>query len=79
MSGSSQASAAFGAQTRVVRLAAGAQPAWYKIGDGTPTADANSALLPANWIEYVTVQPGQKVAVLQAGTAGSFSIVELEQ
>src|SRR5262245_27302750 len=40
LSGASQATAAFGAQTYQVRVAAGAQPAFIKIDDGTPTAAA---------------------------------------
>ena len=49
----SAASAAFGAQTYEFRIAATAA-AFYKIGVGTPTAAATDALLPLNWVEYVT-------------------------
>jgi len=31
--------------------------------------------MPANFVDYFTVTPGQKCAVLQAGTAGVVSIV----
>jgi len=77
LSGTSQASAAFGSQTYSIRIAAGDQPAYFKIGDGTPTATASDALLPAGSVDYLTVSPGQKIAVLQAGTAGSLSVSEL--
>lgn len=77
MSGSSQATSAFGAQTRMVRVATGAQPAYINIGDGTPTAANTDPLMPANTIDYFTVTPGQKAAVLQAGTAGTISITEM--
>jgi hypothetical protein len=77
LSGSSQQSAAFGAQTRAIRIATGAQPAWFAIGT-SPTAAATDNLIPATWVEDVVVTPGQKIAVLQAGTAGSLSVTELD-
>lgn len=77
LSGTSQASAAFGSQTRQIRVAAADQPAYIKIGDGTPTATASDALMPAGTVDYFTVTPGQKIAVLQAGTAGSLSVSEM--
>jgi hypothetical protein len=77
LSGTSQASASFGGQTRQVRVATGGQPAFIKIDDGTPTAAATDPLMPANWVDYFTVNPGQKIAVLQAGTAGTLSVTEM--
>jgi hypothetical protein len=77
MSGSSQATAAFGSQTYQVRVATEAQPAFVKIDDGTPTATASDVLVGANQIDYFTVTPGQKLAVLQAGTAGRLSVTEV--
>lgn len=78
LSGSSQATATFGPQTYQVRIATSAQPAWFKIGDGTPVADtASSHLIGTNIVEYVTCTPGQKCAVLQAGTAGSLTVTEM--
>ena len=77
LSGTSQATAAFGSQTRQIRVATAGQPAYVNIGDGTPTATADNVLIPANWVEYFTVTPGQKAAVLQAGTAGALSVTEM--
>lgn len=77
LSGTSQASSAFGAQTRQVRVATADQPAYVVIGDGTPTATSSGALIPAGWVDYFTVTPGQKIAVLQAGTAGALSVTEM--
>ena len=77
LSGTSQASASFGGQTRQVRVATGGQPAYIKIDDGTPTAAATDPLMPANWVDHFTVNPGQKIAVLQAGTAGTLSVTEM--
>jgi hypothetical protein len=76
MSGTSQATAAVGSQTRAVRLATGAQPAYFLIGSD-PTAAATSHLLGTNCVDYVAINPGEKVAVLQGGTAGTISITEL--
>lgn len=76
MSGSSQATAAFGAQTYRVRVATGAQPAYIVFGT-TPTAANTDSLVGANIVDYFDVTPGQKAAVLQAGTAGTVTVTEL--
>jgi hypothetical protein len=75
-SAGSQATAAFGAQTYQVRVATNAQPAFIKIGDGTPTASSGDVLMPANCWDYFTVTPGQKLAAVHAGTPGSLSVTE---
>jgi hypothetical protein len=72
-SGSSVASTAFGAQTHQIRICASAA-VQYRVGDGTPTAETTDTLLPANWVEYVTVTPGQRLAAI--GTA-TVSITEI--
>jgi hypothetical protein len=72
----SAATAAFGAQTYQIRVAANVAT-FVTVGDGTPTATTNSALLPAGQIDYFTVTPGQKVAALGQGAAGSVSITEM--
>ena len=77
MSGASQATAAFGSETFQIRVATETQPAFVEIGDGAPTASSSSMLLGANQVDYFTVTPGQKAAVLQAGTAGKVSITEM--
>lgn len=75
-SGSSQQSAAFGAQTRQVRVCAISNACYVSIG-GNPTATANSVLLPVGRPEYFTVTPGQKLATLQNTGAGTLSITEM--
>ena len=82
--GASAASAAFGSQIYWIRVASVGVPSAtldgvrIKVGDGTPVADANSALLPLNWVEIVAVTPGQKIAVLGNNTGtGSVSVTEL--
>lgn len=44
----------------------------YRIYDSTGTATATTAdpFLPANWVEYVTVSPGQKISAIKAATGG---------
>jgi hypothetical protein len=73
----SVASAAFGASTYQVRIAATA-PAFYRVGVGTPTAAATDALLPLNWVEYVTVSPSEKIAFFSP-TIQTISVVEIAQ
>src|SRR5512139_1080817 len=81
--GASNASSAFGSQTYWIRVAVqGAISATsgvrINVGDGTPTAASTSPLLPVNWVEYIAVSPGQKIAVLGNDTVtGTLSVVEL--
>jgi hypothetical protein len=78
LSGTSSATSTFSAQTYQVRIATSAQPAWVKIGDGTPVCDSTSGfLVGANVVDYHTVTPGQKAAFVQAGSAGQISITEM--
>jgi hypothetical protein len=75
----SQATAAFGAQTYQIRVATGATVAFIKVGDGTPTATTtgDSALLPANTIDYFCVTPGQKAAVIGSAGSNQVSVTEM--
>jgi hypothetical protein len=76
MSGSSQQTAAFGSGTYRVRIATNTQPAFFALGSN-PTATTSSNVQGINVVDYVTVNPGEKVAVLQAGTAGTITVTEL--
>lgn len=67
--GSTAITNAFGAQTRQVRLVANSA-CNFKIGDGVQTAAATDPFLPANWYEYVTVTPGQRISAIKAATGG---------
>lgn len=71
----SQQSSAFASQTHQVRLAAN-QATYVKFA-GNPTATTSDVLMPANTIDYFTVNPGEKVAVLALSTTGIISIVEM--
>jgi hypothetical protein len=69
--GASSAAAAnpFGAQTRQIRIVANTA-CNVQIGDGAATATAASPFLPANWVEYVMVTPGELIAAIEAATNG---------
>jgi hypothetical protein len=81
--GTAAASAtAFGSQTRQIRVVANS--ACHYVIAGTPVATVTDAFLPANWVEYLTVNPGEKISAIQAatgglvtGTAGSLWVTEL--
>lgn len=81
--GASAASAAFGPETRAIRVCfpgAITATAGLRIAVGdNPTASITSALLPVNWVEYIKVTPGQKIAVLSNDTVtGTLSVIELD-
>lgn len=67
--GTAAASTAFSAQTRQIRVCANS--ACHIAFGAAPTADVTTAaLLPANWVEYITVTPGQKISAIRAATDG---------
>jgi hypothetical protein len=81
---SSAASAAFGTQTRYLRLCA--NTAVHYAVNASPTASTSTPYLPAHVIEIVKVTPGQKIAAIQAATAGldtetagTLSVTELSE
>lgn len=59
---------AFGVQTRQVRIVANSA-CHYQIS-GSPTATVADPFLPALWVEYVNVNPGEKISAIKAATAG---------
>jgi len=60
---------AFGTETFQIRLVSNSA-CHYAVGDGTQTASTASPFLPANFIEYVTVSPGQRISAIKAATNG---------
>src|SRR5712692_2748757 len=60
---------AFGAQTYQVRVVANSA-CHIKIGDGAQTATVSDPLLPASWVDVITVTPGQRIAAIRAATDG---------
>lgn len=63
-------------RTLYLRLASGATPFFYATGVN-PTATTSSALMPINWIDYIQISPGEKIAILGSAAANTASIVEL--
>jgi hypothetical protein len=75
-SGTSSQSSAVGSTTTIIRIAVN-QDTYVAFG-ASPTATSANMIMPAGAIEFFAVTPGvTKVAVLQVGTAGIASIVEL--
>ena len=74
---SSQQSAAFGAQTTIVRIAnASTSHLHYAVGANPTASNTTSAHLPINKIEYIEVSGGDKIAVI-APVATIFSVTEI--
>jgi hypothetical protein len=59
---------AFGSQTRRVRVVANS--ACHIAVAGTPVAVGTDPLLPANWVDHITVNPGEKISAIKAATGG---------
>jgi hypothetical protein len=60
---------AFGSQTHQLRLATDS-PCCYRIGDGVQTATVADPFLPTGVVEYVIVNPGQRISAIKAATNG---------
>lgn len=67
--GSVAISNAFGSQTYAIRVVADSA-CHIQIGDGAQTAATTSPFLPANWVEYIMVTPGQRISAIKAATHG---------
>ncbi len=61
----------FGVQTYLIRVVGNA-PLHIKIQDAavTTVATTTDPYLPANWPDFFTVTPGQKIATIRASTNG---------
>jgi|SRR3954471_8335739 hypothetical protein len=60
---------AFGPTTYQLRLVSNSA-CCYRIGDGAQTATTADNFLPANVVEYVIVNPGQRISAIKAATNG---------
>jgi hypothetical protein len=68
---------AFGNETYAVRLSATAAVRYRVVEAAGGTAVATDTLLPANWVEVITVTPGQKIAAIQEAAAGKLNVTEM--
>jgi hypothetical protein len=75
--GTAGQSAAFASGIHAIRICS-STAAYYKIG-GNPTATSSDTYLPADEIEYLIVNPGQKISFLQVSTGGTASISQLSK
>lgn len=73
---------AFGSQTKQIRVVANS--ACHILVSGAPTAATTDPFLPANWVEYISVNPGEKISAVRAATdglvtatSGTLSVTEL--
>lgn len=73
--GTAAQSAAFGAATDLVRLCASSL-CFYLVGANPTATTSNGSRLPADTVEYVRVNPGQKISVIRSASDGTLNIVE---
>ncbi len=59
---------AFGSQTNAVRIVCNA--ACHVLVGTTPVATVSDPFLPASFVEYINVNPGEKISAIQAATGG---------
>ena len=72
--GTAAVSNAVGANTRIVRLVATTD--CHVAISTNPTATTSSAYLPQGVVEYVRVNPGDKVSAIRRSQDGALNIVE---
>ena len=59
----------FGSSTYQLRLVANSA-CCFRIGDGAQTATTSDPFLPANVVQHVIVNPGQRISAMKAATNG---------
>ena len=64
-----------GAGTRMVRVTL--STAGHVAIGVTPVASTSTAYMPANWPEYFTINPGEKVSALQVAAGGNLHVTEV--
>ena len=75
--GTAGTSAAFASGIHVIRIVA-TQACYYAIGSA-PTATTSDTYLPANEVEYLIVNPGQKVSFVQVSSGGTASVSQMSK
>ena len=75
--GTAAASAAFASGINHIRIVA-TTAAYYKIA-GTPVATSSDTYLPANVIEIIRVNPGQKISFIQVASGGTASVSQMSK
>lgn len=72
--GSSQQSNAFGDDVSLVRIYC--ETDTYLAMGSNPTASTSSMIIPGGGVEYLCVNPAEKVAILQVSSAGKVTITQ---
>lgn len=72
--GSAAASSSFNSNTMVVRIVATTD--CYVAISANPTATTSSAYLPAGVVEYVRINPGDKISAIRRAQDGTLNVVE---
>lgn len=74
----------FGTQTYLIRIAANSACHYKVVEAAGGAATAADSFLPASWVEYLIVNPGQKISAIQSptgglvtGTGGSLFVTEM--
>lgn len=62
--------------TIYVRLSSGPTALYYATG-ANPTATTSSSYLPLNWVDYIQISPGEKLAILGTAASNFVTISEL--
>jgi hypothetical protein len=75
--GTSATSAAFGNMTYQVRLSATTACCYKVVEAAGGAATVSDVYLPTNWVEYITVTPGQKISAIQSTAGGTLYVTEL--
>ncbi len=75
--GTAGQSAAFASGIHAIRICA-SSASYYKIG-ANPTATSADTYLPADEVEYLIVNPGQKISFVQVSAGGNASISQLSK
>lgn len=70
-------SAAFASGIHAIRICA-SSASYYKIG-ANPTATSADTYLPADEVEYLIVNPGQKISFVQVSSGGKASISQVSK
>lgn len=66
--GTAASSSAFGTQTYQVRVVANS--ACHILVGASPSAATSDPFLPANFVEYLQVNPGEKISAIRAASGG---------
>lgn len=74
---SSAQSTAVSSSTKIVRLVATVD-CWIVEGANPTASSTTGAYLPAGAPEYIRINPGDKVAVIQASSSGTLNMVECD-